>query len=69
MVLWQGLFVKQWGCVVKVSSSGEVLEVLMDVHSTTVATVSAVTEHRGKLFLGNLGGSFVSVYDLQKHSE
>ena len=57
-------FVKRWGCVVKVSPSGEVLETLMDPTGERVFTVSAATEHGGQLFLGNLMGDFVSVVDL-----
>ncbi|EFN57394.1 hypothetical protein CHLNCDRAFT_20987 [Chlorella variabilis] len=54
----------QWGCVAKVSPEGEVLQVLMDPDGSHVASVSSVTEHDGKLFLGNLGGNYVSVLDL-----
>lgn len=58
-------FLKQWGCVLKVSSKdGSILDVLIDEDGSTVSTISAVTEHEGKLFLGNLGGNFVSVFDL-----
>ena len=56
--------VKRWGCVVKVSPAGAVLEVLMDPTGARVATVSAAVEHDGHLFLGNLGGDYVSVYKL-----
>jgi len=55
---------KQWGCVVRLSSDGMALETLMDPDGSHVSTVSAVTEHDGKLFLGNLGGDFVSVIAL-----
>ena len=57
-------FLKQWGCVLKVSAEGEIVDVLIDPDGSTVSSISAVTEHDGKLFLGNLGGSFISVYDL-----
>jgi len=59
-------FMRKWGCVLKVSPEGEVLDMLMDPDGSVVSTVSAVTEHNGRLFLGNLGGNFVSVYDLHQ---
>ena len=61
-------FLKQWGCVIKVSPKGTILDVLIDRDGSTVSSISAVTEHDGKLFLGNLGGSFVSVFDLSSES-
>lgn len=54
----------QWGCVVKVSPSGEVLQVLMDPTGERVSHVSCATEHSGRLFLGNLAKDYVSVLDL-----
>lgn len=59
-------FLKQWGCVLKVSPEGKIIDALIDADGSTVSSISAVTEHDGKLFLGNLGGSFVSVYDLSR---
>jgi hypothetical protein len=56
--------VKTWGCVVKVSASGDVVGVLMDSKGAQVSSVSAVTEFDGKLFLGNLMGDYVSVLSL-----
>ena len=56
--------VKTWGCVVKVSASGDVEGVLMDSKGAQVSSISAVTEFDGKLFLGNLMGDFVSVVSL-----
>ena len=58
------LVAKRWGCVVKISPAGRVIDVLYDPDGERVSMVSAVTEHEGRLFLGNLGGSFVSVLDL-----
>lgn len=55
---------KSWGCVVKLAADGRPLETLMDPDGAHVATISAVTEHNGSLFLGNLGGDFVSVLAL-----
>jgi hypothetical protein len=40
-------------------------QVLMDPSGGTVATTSAAVEHEGRLFLGNLGGDYVSVLDLR----
>ena len=56
----------RWGCVVKLSREGEVQYVLMDPPgpANRISSVSAATEHGGRLFLGNLGGSYVSVVDL-----
>lgn len=62
-------FLKQWGCVIKVSADGAILDVLIDQTGSIVSSISSVTEHDGKLFFGNLGGSFVSVYDLSKMKE
>ena len=56
--------VKTWGCVIKLSASGEVLDTLMDTKGLQVSSVSAVTEFDGKLFLGNLMGDYVSVLSL-----
>ena len=56
--------VKTWGCVVKVSASGDVEGTLMDSKGAQVSSVSAVTEFEGKLFLGNLMGDYVSVLSL-----
>jgi len=57
------LIAKRWGCVVKVSPSGVVLDVLMDVDGEVVSTVSAVVESNdGKqMLIGNLAGDYVSV--------
>jgi len=55
---------EKWGCVVKVSAEGAVLEVLMDPSGEVVSTVSAVSEHAGRLYLGNLAGDSVAVVDL-----
>ena len=49
---------------VQVSPAGEVLQVLMDPDGSRVSHVSSVTEHEGKLYLGNLGKDYVSVLDL-----
>jgi hypothetical protein len=54
----------QWGCVAKVSPQGQVLQVLMDPDGSHVSHVSSVTEHAGKLYLGNLAKDYVSVLDL-----
>eukprot|EP00808_Paulinella_micropora_P025102 g81101.t1 len=56
--------VKKWGCVVKLSPAGKVLETLMDTKGEKVRTPSAAVEHQGKLFLGNLGEDGIYVYNL-----
>lgn len=48
----------------QVSPEGEVLQTLMDPDGSHIASVSSVTEHQGRLFLGNLMGDYVSVLDL-----
>jgi len=55
---------KKRGCIVKLSPSGQPLETLLDADGSHISTVSAVTEHKGMLFLGNLGGDFISVVKL-----
>eukprot|EP00965_Chrysotila_dentata_P143896 4753541-Pleurochrysis_carterae.AAC.1 len=52
----------QWGAVVKVSPSGEVLDALYDLDGEVVSSISNVVEHEGKLFFGNLAGNYVGVY-------
>ena len=58
------LLSKRWGAVVKLSASGRAEFALYDTDGSQVATVSAATEHNGRLFLGNLGGDYVSYIDL-----
>jgi len=53
-------------CALQVSPGGEVLQCLMDPDGRQVSTISSVTEHQGRLFLGNLGGDFVSVLQLHQ---
>jgi hypothetical protein len=45
---------------VQLSAEGKVLRYLDDVDGSQVATISAVTETVDGLYLGNLGGDFVS---------
>lgn len=56
--------VKSWGYVVKVSPEGQVLTVLADQEGGFVSHVSSALEHKGHLFLGNLVGDYISVFDL-----
>lgn len=46
--------------LVQLSPEGSVLRYLDDNDGSHVATISAVTEIADKLYLGNLGGDFVS---------
>lgn len=48
---------------VQVSEEGKVLRMLMDTDGQNVATVAAVSETDSQLFMGNLGGDYVSVLD------
>jgi hypothetical protein len=52
--------IKKWGCVIKISPAGEILQVLLDPDGDTVSSISATTEIDGLLLFGNLGGNFVS---------
>jgi len=56
--------VKHMGGVVKMTPRGDVVWALMDRTGANVFTTSAVTEHDGHLFLGNLNGDFVSRVNL-----
>jgi len=64
VILAVGVPVKKWGCVLKVSPEGEVLEALFDPEGEHISSVSAVTEHNGTLFFGNLAGDYVSMLRL-----
>eukprot|EP00775_Hariotina_reticulata_P009351 gene9351-9514_t len=57
---------KKWTAVVKVDGTGQVLDFLMDGEGAQVSSVSAVSESSdGKLWLGNLVGSYVSYVALE----
>ncbi len=58
------LLIHKFSGLIKVSPEGEVLDALFDPEGEYVNTLSAVTEHDGRLFLGNLFGNFVSVLKL-----
>lgn len=58
------LVASPWGAAVKVSGEGKVLDVLLDPTGEQVATVSAVTEVEGRVFMGNLGGDYITVHSL-----
>lgn len=47
----------------QISPEGKVLEHLMDTDGSVVSSISAVTEHKGRLFLGNVVGDYVSYID------
>lgn len=52
------------GGVLKVSTGGAIVDALWDPEGQAVFSTSAVTEHGGLLYLGNLFGNFVSVLKL-----
>lgn len=54
------LIAKPWGAVVRLDEAGSIVEALYDTNGSHVFTVPAVTEHDGRLFLGNLVGDFVA---------
>ena len=58
------LVAKRWGAIVKLNAEGEPSHALYDLDGSRVSSISAVTEHEGRLFLGNLGGDYVSYIDL-----
>ena len=47
----------------QISPEGKVLEHLMDTDGSVVNFISAVTEHSGRLFFGNVAGDYVSYID------
>lgn len=53
-----------WGCVLKIDPKGKVVEKLMDPDGGFITSVSAAQEHGGRLYLGNLVGDYVSIFDL-----
>mmetsp|Transcript_26715 Transcript_26715/g.89871 ORF Transcript_26715/g.89871 Transcript_26715/m.89871 type:complete len:390 (-) Transcript_26715:37-1206(-) len=55
------LFAKPWGGVIRLDSTGNVVDALFDATGTRVASVSSVTEQGGRLFLANLHGNSVSL--------
>eukprot|EP01059_Diplonema_ambulator_P028741 TRINITY_DN47655_c0_g1_i1.p1 TRINITY_DN47655_c0_g1~~TRINITY_DN47655_c0_g1_i1.p1 ORF type:complete len:407 (+),score=98.35 TRINITY_DN47655_c0_g1_i1:149-1222(+) len=57
-------FSKPHGCVVKITPTGEVLDTYMDPTGEVVSSVSSVTEHNNRLYIGNLMGDYVSYYQL-----
>lgn len=54
---------KRWGCVVQVSTEGQVLRMLMDSDGSHVAATAAVLETEKYLYFGNLAGTYVSRLD------
>jgi len=55
------------GMVVKVSSDGQITQMLQDPTGKEADMVTAVTEYEGKLYLGSLAKSYIGVYDLNKN--
>ena len=47
---------------------GRVTNFLVDPSGQQVSYISAVSEHEGQLFLGNLVGDYVSVLPVPTHS-
>jgi sugar lactone lactonase YvrE len=50
---------------IQVDDQGQVLQVLLDPKSETLASISGVTEYKGALFFGSLNGNYVSVMKTQ----
>lgn len=47
----------------QVSSEGKVLQWLMDPDGSTINSISSVTEHKGRLYFGNVAGDYISILD------
>lgn len=63
----QGVVFVQHQCSLwQVSPEGRVLEHLMDSDGSVVNSISAVTEHKGRLFFGNVVGDYVSYIDYRQ---
>ncbi|GFR47987.1 hypothetical protein Agub_g9811, partial [Astrephomene gubernaculifera] len=62
---WARPPIKSWGAVLKVSPTGQPLQLLMDPDGSTVAHVSSVNEHNGRLYFGNVKDNYVSYMDLK----
>ncbi|EFJ42499.1 strictosidine synthase [Volvox carteri f. nagariensis] len=60
--------VSRWGAVLKISPDGKPLQLLMDPDGSKIGFISAVTEHDGKLFFGNVKEDYVSYFDLRDAS-
>lgn len=63
---WVGLVapLSPWGAIVTLNAEGEPSHALYDLDGNRVSSISAVNEHEGRIFLGNLGGDYVSCIDL-----
>ena len=61
--------IKRWGAALKLNAAGHPVRTLYDLDGSRVSTVSAITEHGGRLFFGNLGGDYVSFLDLAAGDE
>ena len=56
-----------WGAVLRLGPDGAIIEALWDAPpATDVSSITAVTEHNGRLFFGNLKGDSVSYFDLER---
>ena len=52
------------GLIIKVSPEGQVLASFWDQKGETIAAISGVEEHNGRVWLGQLSGSGVGYFDL-----
>lgn len=63
--VWKTMPLKKWGYVLKVTPEGEVLTVLVDLEGYFINSISSAVERNSTLFLGNLVGDYVSIFDLR----
>jgi len=55
-----------YGLFLRVSETGEIIDTFHDPSGVVVSGVTSVTEHEGKLYLGNLHHHHISVYPLSE---
>ncbi|KAG2446511.1 hypothetical protein HYH02_008502 [Chlamydomonas schloesseri] len=62
---WARPPIPRWGAALKVSPTGQPLQLLMDPDGSHIAFVSSVTEAAGRLYFGNVRLNYVSYIDLK----
>tara|TARA_B100000315_G_C14595953_1_gene599338 strand:- start:16409 stop:17509 length:1101 start_codon:yes stop_codon:yes gene_type:complete len=55
---------ENYGLIVLIDSNGEIIRSLHDQKGKTIANITNVIEHDGKLYIGTLYGDGVGIYDL-----
>ncbi|PNW76066.1 hypothetical protein CHLRE_12g549050v5 [Chlamydomonas reinhardtii] len=62
---WARPRIPRWGAALKISPTGQPLQLLMDPDGSHIAFVSSVTEVAGRLYFGNVRMNYVSYLDLK----